>query len=272
MTDHFDPAAFEAFERASWERAADAYADGFAMLSVHTVEPLLDSVGAHAGTRLLDVGCGPGVLTRRALERGCLVTGVDSAEPMLSIARESLPAATFDRADVQAGLPYADGSFDAVAGNMVIHHLARPAEALGHLVRVLSRGGRLGLTLWDPPADNPAQGIFNLAAAAVAASPPPGLPVLPPRPDDDALEGLFADANLTGVAVTHLQSEFSCDPGRWWTAVMTSTVLSAALVTTQPPEVQGEIRAAYDDLVRRYLDKSGVATFPVSATLAVGTR
>jgi 2-polyprenyl-3-methyl-5-hydroxy-6-metoxy-1,4-benzoquinol methylase len=91
----FDAAAFDAFERASWERVAHAYLDGFARISVHTVDPLLDAIGARQGTRLLDVGCGPGVLSARAAARGCDVSGVDVAAPMLEIASSVVPHGAF---------------------------------------------------------------------------------------------------------------------------------------------------------------------------------
>jgi len=268
----FDPVAFDAFERTNWERAAPAYSSGFARLSVQTVEPLLDAVRAGLRTRLLDVGCGPGILTRRAVERGCIVSGVDVAEPMLAIARTSVPDAAFNQADVQSGLPYADASFDAVAGNMVVHHLGQPPHAVAHCVRVLAPGGRLGLTMWDPPADNPAQGLFNEAAAAVGASTPTGVPVLRERLDDAYFVELFTVAGLTDVTVKHVRIEFRTDPDEWWDAVVSSTVLTATLVQSQPPEIQSRIRAAYDDLVQRYVDDSGNARFPGSAMLAIGTR
>lgn len=268
----FDPVAFDAFERANWERAAPAYSSGFARLSVLTVDPLLDAVGAGPGVRLLDLGCGPGVLSRRALDRGCLVSGVDVAEPMLSIARAGLPDAVFVPGDVQAGLPFPDAAFDAVAGNMVVHHLSQPPRAMVHLMRVLTTGGRLGLTMWDPPADNPAQGIFPEAAELVGAVSPPGVPVLRGRVDDAYFAALFEDAGLHDVVVTHVQFEFVVDPADWWDAVISSTVLTATLVTGQAADVQARIRSAYDELVQRYVDGSGQARFPGSATLALGTR
>jgi len=108
MTAEFDPDAFNDFERSSWERRASRYQDGFAQLSSRTVDPLLDAVDVRAGTRLLDVGCGPGVLAARAVERGAQVVGVDVAEPMLEIARSAVPQAVFHHADGRVGLTVGD--------------------------------------------------------------------------------------------------------------------------------------------------------------------
>jgi SAM-dependent methyltransferase len=200
------------------------------------------------------------------------VSGVDVAEQMLEIARAEVPNGSFALADVQAGLLYADASFDAVAGNMVVHHFARPSLALAHLARVLRPGGRLGLTMWDPPADNPALGIFNDAVEAAGASQPLDIPVLPDRPDDSSFDALLVDAGLHDVEVSHVQFEFVSDPVKWWDAVVSSTALTAAVVNRQPADTQQRIRAAYDELVRRYVDHSGQARFPASATLAVAAR
>ena len=57
---------FDAYERRLWAGRATAYERGFARLTAHTAEPLLDAAGVTAGTRLLDVGTGPGVVAGAA--------------------------------------------------------------------------------------------------------------------------------------------------------------------------------------------------------------
>ena len=74
---------FDAYERELWAGRATAYERGFARLTAHTAGPLLDAAGVGAGTRLLDVGTGPGVVAGAAVTRGAQVTAVD-AEPSMA--------------------------------------------------------------------------------------------------------------------------------------------------------------------------------------------
>ena len=55
---------FDTYERGLWAGRAAAYERGFARLTAHTAEALLDAAGVAAGTRVLDVGTGPGVVAR----------------------------------------------------------------------------------------------------------------------------------------------------------------------------------------------------------------
>jgi ubiquinone/menaquinone biosynthesis C-methylase UbiE len=80
-------------------------------------------VAALPPARTLDVACGTGYLTRHL--RG-EVTGLDSSESMLEIARERMPEARFVAGDGLA-LPFADGEFDSVFTGHFYDHL-QPGE------------------------------------------------------------------------------------------------------------------------------------------------
>src|SRR5580704_13710703 len=82
---------FDAYERRLWAGRATAYERGFARLTAHTAEPLLDAAGVKAGTRMLDVGTGPGVVARAAVARGAQVTAVDAEPSMAEAAARNVP-------------------------------------------------------------------------------------------------------------------------------------------------------------------------------------
>ena len=58
---------FDTYERGLWAGRAAAYERGFARLTAHTAGALLDAAGVAAGTRVLDVGTGPGVVAVAAV-------------------------------------------------------------------------------------------------------------------------------------------------------------------------------------------------------------
>ena len=78
---------FDAYERRLWAGRATAYERGFARLTAHTAGALLDAAGVEAGTRVLDVGTGPGVVAGAAAARGARVTAVDAEPSMATVTR-----------------------------------------------------------------------------------------------------------------------------------------------------------------------------------------
>jgi len=93
-------------------------------LTSQAVEPLLDAAWVGAGMRVLDIGTGDAA--GRAAERGAEATGVDVAAAMVEIATLRYPTASFVRASATE-LPFADATFDAAVGNIVIQHMGEPA-------------------------------------------------------------------------------------------------------------------------------------------------
>ena len=103
---------------------------------------LLGAVEAGPGDRLLDVGCGGGLLLRDALAAGAEATGLDHSGEMVALARERAPGAEVVEGDATA-LPFDDGSFTAVTYAMVLLFLPDAEAALREARRVLAPGGRL---------------------------------------------------------------------------------------------------------------------------------
>jgi ubiquinone/menaquinone biosynthesis C-methylase UbiE len=110
---------------------------------------------------ILDLGTGtaqiPVELCRRAT--GVRVMAVDLAAEMLQVAKINVESASLahrirlERIDAKR-LPYADGQFDAVISNSIVHHIPEPAGALGEAVRVVRKGGLMFVRdLLRPPDD-----------------------------------------------------------------------------------------------------------------------
>lgn len=105
---------------------------------------IIGRLGAAEGSRVLDLGCGPGSLSIPLARRGMLVHGVDYSEGMLSRARANSEAMgtsiEFSRMDAQ-DLLLPDGSFDHVVSRDLLWNLERPEDTYREILRVLRPGG-----------------------------------------------------------------------------------------------------------------------------------
>lgn len=97
------------------------------------------------GGRVLDVGCGPGVLVPSMLNRGCEFWGLDGSPRMIEQCNQGFGG--HDRTHFVVGnataLPFEDGFFDAVTCLGVIDRIEEYALAVGEMARVLKADGTL---------------------------------------------------------------------------------------------------------------------------------
>lgn len=91
---------------------------------------------------VLDVACGTGDMVQELQKRGCLVTGVDLSEEMLTIAKSKAPTATYMIADAEH-LPFENDCFDAVTCAFGVRNFVHLEQGLGEMLRVLKPGGRM---------------------------------------------------------------------------------------------------------------------------------
>lgn len=276
MTTTWDAAAFDAFERLGWAGRSEAYESGFARLTAHTVDPLLNAAGVTSGTELLDVGTGPGIVAAAALARGAVVTAVDASPEMAALAAAACPGAAV-RTAILPELPFPDASFDAVVGNFVINHLGDAAAGLAELHRVLRPDGRIALTCWEKEAMR-ATAVFGEAIAAVGIPQADDLPSSGPflagasdRPA--AFRELLAAAEFTDAQAQPMEWTHPVHPDDWWRAVVGGTPLTGSLIARQSGDVVAEIKHRYDALVAPFAQgTSGLVALPAVAILGAGRK
>jgi trans-aconitate methyltransferase len=100
--------------------------------------PVVQLLAPRPGERILDLGCGDGVLAARLIEMGCQVLGVDASEMQVAAARKLGVDA---RVIAGEALQFQD-EFDAVFSNAALHWMLRPDEVIARVWRALRRGGR----------------------------------------------------------------------------------------------------------------------------------
>jgi trans-aconitate methyltransferase len=100
--------------------------------------PLVERLAPRPGERILDLGCGDGVLTEKLVAQGCTVVGVDASAAQIAAAR----ARGLDARVADGEALTFDAEFDAVFSNAALHWMKRAAAVVDGVWRALRPGGR----------------------------------------------------------------------------------------------------------------------------------
>lgn len=230
------PESVAAHEKDTWSRSAEIYPETFSLVTGQNLPCLLERVQITEGTKVLDIGCGPGDVSELLRKRGADVTGIDFAAPMIAVAKRRFPNITFHEADVE-DLPFVDSTFDVVIGNMVVHHFARPESAFNEVRRVLKPGGAFAFIV---PIPDTQTSFTAFAKALMEHMNPEAVPSGPLYnvSDESVYESLLTAAGFYTCEFAH--PEIACrvpnlDPllrGGW----------EMAQLSNLPQEIQDNIR------------------------------
>jgi SAM-dependent methyltransferase len=188
---------------------------------------------------------------------------------MVRLAAQRFPGNQFREGDAEA-LEFSDASFDAVAINFGVLHLARPDAALAEARRVLVAGGRCALTVWAKPDVSLGFGIVLRAIETHGRLDVP-LPEGPPffrfSDPDEAARSLraagFVDPRVEQVPlVWRLESVDAL-----YDAFIEGAVRTAALLRAQTPEATVAIRRAIVEALGPYR-QGDVFALPMAAVLS----
>jgi SAM-dependent methyltransferase len=167
----------------------------------------LDAGRVTSGTRLLDAGCGAGLLSLLASLRHAEVTALDASPALLAIARRRVPDAEIREGDLEA-LPFDDGTFDAVIAVNSVFYAADLERAVRELARVARPGGRVVVTAWGSPERIQFLSAVMPALGPLMPPPPPG--ATPPHPGALSKPGALAELlQRAGLRVVE-EGEVAC--------------------------------------------------------------
>jgi SAM-dependent methyltransferase len=143
--------------------------------------------GAFRGKRILDCGCGYGILSILMAQRGAVLDAFDLSENRVRTARRYCEASGVEsRVTVRTGvieeIDYPDGQFDLVLGTRILHHVDI-ATAGAEVYRVLKPGGMA--LFWEPTLRNPLYRVGRRVYRAIPALPRSGSPDEHPLTEDE---------------------------------------------------------------------------------------
>jgi len=156
-------AKFEALAARWWDPTSE-------FRPLHEINPLrLDWIAARAplsGKRVLDVGCGGGILAESMAARGAQVTGIDLGEAPLAVARlhlkESGRQVEYRKISAEDLAREQPGYFDVVTCLEMLEHVPDPASTIAACAQLAKPGGRVFFSTLNR---NPKSWLFAIVGA-----------------------------------------------------------------------------------------------------------
>lgn len=239
--------------------AAEAYDRFMGRFATPLAEQFVELVGVQPGQVALDVGCGPGALTRLLVARLGVgsVRAVDPSEPFVAAAEARFPGL-----DVRLGgaerLPWPDDDVDLALAQLVVHFMADPVTGLAEMRRVTRPGGSVAASVWDHAAGGSGslstfwRAAQDLDSAARDESALPGS-------REGELGELFRAAGLPDLRSTQLTVRLGFGTvDEWWDPFLLGVGPAGAYVAGLDDDQRTALRARCAELL-------GPAPFEVSA-------
>jgi len=197
---------------------------------------LVERAAPRSGERILDVACGTGVVARLAAKHVTTgrVVGLDINSGMLAIAR-SLPQADGPPVEWYEGsaleMPFPDAAFDLVLCQLGLQFFPDRPAALREMERLLTRGGRLALSVYSAIEHTPAA---NALAKALDEHLGPGASVVKRSEhalaDAEELRGARVRAGLRDVTIDTVTQTIRFSSAREYVRLQIAATPMAGLV------------------------------------------
>lgn len=230
---------------------------------------LLQRVPLSPGQRVLDVGCGTGIVARHAAAAvgpTGEVVGVDPNAAMLAVARRVAPELTFQAGTAEA-LPFPDDRFDVSLSQAAAMFFVDPTQALREMKRVTRPGGTVAMLVPGRLEASPGYVAFVDVAARHAG--PQAIELLGTYfrvGDPDVLRGFAEGAGLDDIAVQGWLGATRLGSIEEFVVVETE---STPLIERLDDEAYARIKADSEQALAGFLTDDGVAV-PIEVQLVTG--
>ena len=235
---------------------------------------LVDGAGIEPGSHVLDVACGTGVLSRKALE--CSgptgrVVGADPAPGMLAAAREVEPSIEW----VQCGaedLQFEAGSFDCVVSQFGMMFFDDRPKAAAEMLRVLKPGGSLALAVWRSVEHNPAYAdIISVLDQQVSTAAADALRLPFSLGDASEVTGLLESAGFVDIEVRPGTESALFPSSRQMVEAELRGWLPMFDIFLSEEQIANVLKES-DSTLSKYAGAGGEAKFQTAANIFTGRR
>ena len=271
----YEPSAYRESSLERWSRAARGWGEHRSVFQAGARPVsgwLVDAIEPQPGHRVLELAAGPGdtgLLAAELVAPGGLLISTDAVPEMVELARARAAELGIGNADFRTmdaewiDLPAA--SVDAVIARWGYMLLADPGAALSETRRVLRPGGRVALSAWTAPSENPWASVpqEELSKLGAMAPPTPEEPHMFAFADPERIHVLLDDAGFNDVVVEQLDLAWRYeDLDAWWDVQLDiSTGLAKGVVSLTPAQ-RDDLRDAIDARLAAYVQKDGSALLP----------
>jgi ubiquinone/menaquinone biosynthesis C-methylase UbiE len=242
--------------------AADYYETHFVpALFKNRTGSLLSAAEVSAGDRVLDVGCGTGILARDAwqhMRRSGSVVGVDLNDGMIGTAGRVEPDIEWCVAPAES-LPFETAYFDRVISQFALMFFENRVVALSEMWRVLRPGGRLALAVWDSLENTPGYAAMTALDARLFGQEVANELIAPySLGDKEELKALFAAAGIADITITTHDGMAVFPSIEAWVAL---DVEGWTLGEMIGPEGHRRLKAAAEEELQEFVQADGSVAF-----------
>jgi SAM-dependent methyltransferase len=279
-----EPGAYRSASLERWARAARGWGthrDRMQSAWQPVSAWLVDAIEPQPGHRVLELAAGAGdtgLLAAELVLPGGTVLSTDAVEEMVDLARArarelGISNVEFRTMDAEwIDLPTAQ--LDGVLARFGYMLLADPEAALRETRRVLLPGGRVALSAWSDPADNPWNSVHTAELRAMGALEPPDLdaPGMYAFRDPARIRALLEDTGFTDIVVEQIDLVFHyADLDEWWDIQLDISPSLAGEVVALSPAQRDDLRDAIDARLAPYVAADGTVTLPGRAHVAAAS-
>lgn len=264
MTDN--PDSIAAHEHATWQGAAETYADNMSPLTAFAGQiPLLVELGGISSKdTLLELGCGPGDVSNELAKFAGRVVGIDFSENMIQIAKTRFSDIEFQTADAEQQ-PFPDNAFDVVVSNYTAHHFARPEQVFEEARRVLKPNGRVVVVMPIQREQVSFASVMTAIFEEISPEDAPGGPLMDAE-HPEALVNVLTSAGFKNVSARKQEKPLSLpsiDP-------VIAVGWDFMALHDKPHDLQERLRARTRENAQKYQQPGGSYLFPDKVLVASG--